>query len=131
VIVLDASAAVDALLWRSAGARIQERLEAPDETIHAPHGLDLEVLTAFRRLALAEVMTSQRAQLAVDDFAALRVVRYPHWAFIDRIWELRHNLSCFDAAYIALAEMLESPLVTSDARLGRVPGLRARVEVYA
>jgi predicted nucleic acid-binding protein len=67
----------------------------------------------------------------LEDFAALDVVRYPHLPLIERIWTLRSNVSAFDAAYLALAEALDAPVVTSDAKLARAPGRHARIELYA
>jgi predicted nucleic acid-binding protein len=61
----------------------------------------------------------------------MSISRYAHTAMLPRIWELRDNVSAYDASYIALAETLEAPLVTRDARLARAPGIRAEVEVYA
>lgn len=128
MIVLDASAAVDHVLRRDAFDRIAARLEVPAETIHAPHLIDLEVVGVLRRLVLQRVMTAERGEEGLRDFAALPIERYPAMGLIDRIWELRANVTVFDAAYIALAEALDAPLVTTDGRLARAPGHRARVE---
>jgi predicted nucleic acid-binding protein len=129
VIVLDASAAVDHVLRRDAFERIAARLEAPGENIHAPHLIDLEVAGVLRRLVLQRAASVARARAGLHDFAALAIARYPATALLERIWELRANLTVFDAAYIALAEALEAPLVTTDARLARAPGHRAEVEL--
>ncbi len=75
-------------------------------------------------------MTGHRASEALGDFAALNVVRYPHLPLVERIWTLRSNVSVFDAAYLALAEALDAPVVTADAKLARAPGHHARVELY-
>jgi predicted nucleic acid-binding protein len=66
----------------------------------------------------------------VQDLLDLRVTRYPHFALLPRIWQLRHNLSTYDAAYVVLAEKLGSPLITRDARLAAAPGHVAQVEVF-
>lgn len=129
-VVLDASATVDYLLAFGAFERIAGRLSEPGQTLHAPHVLDLEVAQALRRLAARGTITSTRAHEALGDYADLRVRRYPHVAFLSRIWALRANMSSFDAAYVALAEALDAPLVTADGALARAPGHGARVEVY-
>ncbi len=131
MIVLDASAAVDLLLRLGAVARIEARLLRSGETLHAPYLFDVEVLQALRRRALRRELTGHRADEALEDFAALDVVRYPHLPLIERIWTLRSNVSVFDAAYLALAEALDAPVVTADVKLARAPGHHARVELYA
>lgn len=129
MIVIDASAAVDYVIQARAFERIRERLDTPGQALHAPHVLDLEVVQAIRRLTLRNIITSERAEEALWDLADLRVTRYPHPALLPRIWELRANMTAFDAAYIALAETLEAPLITTDAHLARAPGHRARIEL--
>lgn len=129
-VVIDASATVDYLLAFGAFERIAERMSASGEVLHAPHVLDLEVASALRRLASRATITPSRAQEALEDYAGLRVRRYPHGWLLPRIWELRANVSAFDAAYLALAEALDAPLVTSDGALARAPGHAAAVELY-
>ena len=119
------------LLERGAGAEpIRRRVEIPEESIHVPHLMDVEVLHALRRLVLQGNLTPQRSEEALEDLGNTRMTRYAHTAFTVRIWELKHNLTAYDAAYVALAESLAAPLVTLDARLAQTPGLRAPVEVY-
>ena len=130
MIVLDASAAVDWLLQTSAGRRIEKRIYSGNETLHAPHLLDLEVMQVLRRLALQGVVSVRRADEAVRDLLDLRLTRYPHLVFLPRIWQLRHNLSAYDAAYIVLAEQLGATLVTRDARLASTSGHAAFVELF-
>ena len=130
MIVVDASAAVDYLLAAGAFERIAARFAAPAESLHAPHLLDVEVAHAVRGLAMTREISAARADDALEDFAALRVRRYPHTWLLPRIWELRSNLSAFDAAYVALAEALGAVLVTADGALARAPGHAARIEVY-
>jgi predicted nucleic acid-binding protein len=129
VIVVDASAILEVLLRTSAAQRIEERLFERGETLHAPHLIDLEVLQVLRRYAAAGEISAERAREALDDLAAFRLRRWAHDALALRIWELRQNLTAYDAAHIALAEALGAPLLTRDRRLASAPGIRARVEV--
>jgi predicted nucleic acid-binding protein len=130
MIVLDASAAVDWLLQTSAGRRIEKRIYARNETLHAPQLLDLEVVQVLRRLAFEGVVTARRADEAFADLLDLRVNRYPHLVLLPRIWHLRHNLSAYDAAYIVLAEELGGTLLTRDRRLAAAKGHGANVELF-
>ena len=130
MIVLDASAAVDWLLQTSKGQSIENRIYSRNETLHAPHLVDLEVTQVLRRLALQRVVSEHRANEAVRDLLDLRITRYPHLVLLPRIWQLRHNFSAYDAAYIALAEKLGSILVTRDARLASASGHAAAVELF-
>ncbi|HWC15896.1 MAG TPA: type II toxin-antitoxin system VapC family toxin [Terriglobales bacterium] len=130
MIVLDASAAVDWLLQTSFGQRIEWRIYSHGETLHAPHLLDLEVTQALRRLTQQGVVSEKRADEAVHDLIDLRVTRYPHLILLPRIWQLRHNLSAYDAAYIVVAEKLRAPLITRDGRLASASGHGARIELF-
>jgi predicted nucleic acid-binding protein len=131
LIVIDASAEVAILLNIGQDVEgIRSRIARPGETLHIPHLFEIEVLYALRSLTLRGTVSSERARLALDRLRDTRFVRYPHTAVTERIWELRENLTAYDAAYIALAEALDAPLVTTDARLARASGIRAAVEVY-
>jgi len=129
VIVPDASVMVEVLLNRPSAARIAHRLFGADETLHAPHLIDLEVMQALRRYQASGEMSPQRARQALLAFAQMPLERHPHWPFRERIWELRHNLTAYDAAYVALAEVLGAPLLTCDRALVSAPGHRADIEV--
>jgi predicted nucleic acid-binding protein len=130
MIVLDASAAVDWLLQTAAGQRIEKRIYARNETLHAPHLLDLEVAQVLRRLARQGVVSGHRANEAIHDLLDLRITRYPHTVLLPRIWQLRHNFSAYDAAYIGLAEKLGAALVTRDGGIASASGHAASVEVF-
>ena len=126
--MLDGSAAVEWLLHTRAGLRVEERVFRRTETIHAPHLMDIEVVHALRRLVAARVIPAVRAQEAIDDLLDLFLRRHPHDAFLPRVWEMRDNITAYDAVYVALAELLDAPLITCDARLAAAPGHFARVE---
>lgn len=130
MIVLDASAAIDWLLQTSAGQRIEQRIYSHSESLHAPHLLDLEVGQVLRRLAREGAVSSDRADQAIEDLLDLRITRYPHFVLLPRIWQLRHNLSAYDAAYVALAENLGARLLTRDARLASASGLTVPIELF-
>jgi len=127
VMVIDASALVEVLLNRPSGERLAHRLRDPLEELHAPHLIDLEVAQALRRYQAAGEMSPQRAHQALLAFAQMPLERHPHWPFLHRIWELRRNLTAYDAAYVALAEALGVPLLTCDRALASAPGHHAVV----
>lgn len=128
MIVVDASIVVTALADDGAdGDRVRERFSG--QRLAAPHVIDLEVVSAWRRMTAAGDLDDRRVQLALEDFADLRLERAPHGPLLARCWELRNNLTVYDAAYIALAELLTTKLVTGDTRLAEAPGTRCEVEV--
>jgi predicted nucleic acid-binding protein len=130
LIVIDASALLEVLLGTETGARVEDRLLSRGESLHAPHLLDVEVAQVLRRFAAAGELTPERGSEALTDLADFPVHRYPHDVLLPRIWDLRHNVTAYDGAYLALAEALAAPLVTCDARLRSAPGHGAKVEVY-
>jgi predicted nucleic acid-binding protein len=129
VIVADASALIDVLLGRPKAEAIAARVFDSGLALHAPHLLDVEVAHAIRRFAAIGEIEAERGRELLVDFADLPLQRHPHDWLLPRVWELRHNLSAYDATYVALAEALDAPLVTRDTRLAAAPGHQARVEV--
>lgn len=129
MIVVDASAILELLLGSSAAVQVDERIFQPNETLHAPHILDIEVAQVLRRYCRTGELTEARGQEALSDLADLPLQRYPHWLFFYRIWELRDTLTAYDAVYVALAEALSAPLLTCDRKLAAAPRHNAKIEV--
>lgn len=129
--VLDASAAVDMLLGNEPRAQwVVERMRHHARPLHAPSVLDVEVAAAFRRLCRREVLSARRGEEALLDLVDLPVSRHHHLALLPRMWQLRATVTAGDAAYLALAETLETPLVTTDDRLARSQGHRVQIEGF-
>lgn len=129
MIVVDASALLEVLLRTAGAGPVEERLFANGERLHAPHLLDLEVTQAIRRYRLHGEIDEARASHAVELLTVLPLTRHEHRPLINRVWALHRNLTAYDAAYVALAEALDAPLVTRDARLAAASGHRATVEL--
>ena len=130
MIVVDASVVVNALIDDGPdGDRARARLRG--ERLAAPHLMDLEVISAWRRLVAGGTAEVGRVDLAMADLADLRVDRMPHRPLLRRCWELRTNLTVYDAAYVALAEVLGVAVLTADTRLARASGPRCSFEVLA
>lgn len=128
VIVVDAGVLATALGDDGAdGFSARSRLRG--HSLAAPALIDLEVTSVFRRHLAAGQLSAQRAERAVIDLAALPIRRAEHRLLLHRCWELRNNLTVYDAAYVALAEALGVVLVTTDARVSRAPTLRCEVEL--
>jgi len=130
MIVLDASAVLEWLLQTRVGARVEARVFSEAATLHAPHLVDIEVAQVLRRYVKKGLITGSRGDQALEDLVDLSLTRYPHDMLLSRIWALRDNLTAYDAAYVALAEALDAPLVTCDTKIAAAPGHRARVEVF-
>lgn len=129
MIVVDASALTEFLLQTSLGARVEARLFRDDDDFHAPHLLDVEVTQALRRLVRTGEVLADRAEEAIADLLDIDLRRHAHVDLLGRAWELRNNLTSYDAMYVALAEAIAAPLVTCDGPLGVTPGHAARIEV--
>ena len=101
------------------------------EVLFAPELIDLEVLSVLRRSVATAAMTAQRGEEVMADLIDIPIRRASHRPLLMRCWELRHNFTSYDACYVALAETLDLPLLTADARLAHAPGLRCAVELLA
>ena len=129
MIVVDASALLEALLRTPVAEAVERRLFADRESLHAPHLIDVEVAQVVRRYLASGQVDQARGQAALADHQALPLRRYPHDVLLPRVWELRHSLTAYDAVYVALAEALGCALVTADGRLARAPGLGCAVDL--
>ncbi len=128
MIVVDASVVVLALGEDTAdGARVRARLLG--EQLTAPEIIDLEVMAAWRRLVQRGLLPARRAAEAVRDLSLFPMQRAPHRPLLARCWELRDTVTVYDAAYVALAEALGVPLITTDGRLSRATGPRCAVDL--
>jgi predicted nucleic acid-binding protein len=127
--VLDASALVELLLGTEAGRRVAARIADPTLALHVPHLADVEVTQALRRYVQEGALEGDSAAAALEDLRSLDLERHGHEPLLDRVWALRHNLTAYDAVYVALAEALECNLLTCDGRLARAPGLSRRVKL--
>ena len=127
MIVVDASALLEVLFRTPAADAVEDRLFAAGQTLHAPHLLDVEAAQVIRRYAANGEIDAERGRLALDDLADFPLRRYPHDFLLPRIWSLRNNLTAYDAAYVALAEALDAPLLTRDRRLAAASGHHAEI----
>jgi predicted nucleic acid-binding protein len=124
MIVVDASAALAALLNDGTARRA-----LGSEQVHVPHLIDSEIANALRGRVAGGRIEAEAGWAALDVWRRLGVIRYPTVGVLDRVWELRDNLSAYDASYVALAERLECGLLTADRRLSRAPGVRCAITV--
>jgi predicted nucleic acid-binding protein len=124
VIVLDASAAIEWLLQSPAGVKIDRRIFSVSESLHAPHLLDVEALQMLRRYVRDKMITAQRGQEAIEDLGDLPLNRYPYDFLTPRVWELRATLTAYDAVYVALAELLDAPLLTCDGKIASASAVK-------
>lgn len=129
MIVVDASFLVNVLGDDGDdGRRARDRLVG--QSLAAPELIDLEVASVFRKFCAASKFDAGRASQALADLHALRMDRIPHRELITRCWELRNNVTIYDASYIAVAELFGAVLLTVDTRLATVPGARCKIEVF-
>ena len=131
MIVLDASAALELLLNTATGRLIAREIINRETTLHAPHLIDLEIVQALRRYVISGEFQEARAVTAINHWLGLDVSRYPHEPFVTYIWQYRNNLTAYDAAYVALAKVLNAGLVTCDHALADITGLDATIEVIS
>lgn len=128
MLVVDASVLAPALADDGLDGDLA-RARLHGQSLVAPELIDLETASVIRRRIHDEHLDQRRAELALADLAALPMGRAPHLPLLRRCWELRNNLTIYEAAYVALAELLEAALITADARLARAPGIRCRCVV--
>lgn len=124
MIVVDASVGVSALLGDG-----DARRTLSENRLASPHLVDAEVVQTLRKLLIRGSMTTKEAERAVQQWSRLGVERFPLVGLVPRIWALRDNVSAYDAAYVALAEALDCPLLTADALLAAAPGPKCPVTV--
>ena len=129
MIVADASAVIEALLGTPPGLVVAQQLFETGQTVHAPHLIDLEVAHAIRRYVAIGDIDEPFGRATIRNMVDMQIRRYPHDVLLPRVWELRGNLSAYDAVYVALAETLDAPLLTRDRRLADAARRFARIEV--
>lgn len=128
MIVVDASALLEFLLQTPLGMRVESRLFRDADEWHSPHLIDVEVTQALRRLVRSGEVTPPRAVEVIADLADLDLHRHAHVDLLTRVWQLRENVTAYDAMYVALAEALHATVITCDVPLVKAPGHRARIE---
>ena len=134
MLVIDASAATELLLARPSADSIAAHISERGLDLHAPHLIDVEIVSAVRSLVASGEADAGRGEDAIADLLDLPLARYPHDILLPRIWELRENFCAYDAAYLALAEGLSDegvPLLTTDGRLARAVHAHSAVEVLS
>ena len=129
MMVLDASGAIELLLNTAAGKRLSARLADESEAVHAPHLIDMEIAQVLRRYVRHGMLSERTGALALERWRSLDVERYSHEPFLGRVWQLRDNLTAYDAVYIALAEALSTVLVTGDRKLVGAPRVGVAIEL--
>jgi len=127
--VVDASILVDLFTVRSTPTELRRRVTT--SSCAAPELIDLEAANVLRKLVRRGLLPDAESGDALRDVRDAPILRVAHRHLVERVWELRHNITCYDASYVALAELLGRPLLTSDARLGRAAGHRAEIITYS
>lgn len=117
MIVIDASALIELLLQTPSAKSVEDQLFRDRQTLHAPHLLDVEVAQVIRRYVLSGDISEQTGATALVDLADFPIQRYAHTVLLNRIWELRSNVTAYDATYVALAEALDATFLTRDRKL--------------
>jgi predicted nucleic acid-binding protein len=117
--VVDASALLEVLLRSASALPLEELMFGTAGTLHAPHLVDIEAAQVIRRLAASGAVSAEDGAAALSDLADFPLQRYPHAFLLPGIWELRHTITAYDAAYVALAQLLDMPLLTCDRKLAR------------
>lgn len=130
MLVVDASAVVEVVMGTPTGFVIEEAVFGSDESIAAPHLIDVEVLHVVRRCHHQRLLSTERSEQALEDLADLPITRFGHSPLYSAIWRLRDHLTAYDAAYVALAEMLDAPIVTCDGKLARSTGHNVNVRLF-
>jgi predicted nucleic acid-binding protein len=131
VIVVDASALVELILATAHGLALADRIEESSLSLHVPHCADVEVVSALgRKLRLGQIVPAEAVE-ALQELRSLDLNRHAHEPYLDRMMALRVNVSAYDAAYVALAEILDCTLLTTDVRLSRAPGVLCHVELIS
>lgn len=128
MIVVDASCLAEVLVAGAGGDAVRARLRQDEDHV-APHAIDIEVLGVVRRLRMLDRMDETAAMLAIDGLRNWPGERFAHTPLLGRAWELRESVRGWDAVYVALAEVLDVPLVTRDGRLARASGPRCPIEL--
>jgi predicted nucleic acid-binding protein len=128
---MDASAMIELLTRSDRGRRVEARVLRAAETIHAPALIDVEVAQVLRRYVSTGQVPEHWARMALDLVLAFPMTRYMHEPLMRRGWQLRENVTAYDATYVALAEALRAPLVTCDGRLSRIPVSGATIEIVS
>ena len=129
MIVADASAIVNLVIGAPGHESIADRLLDPESVVHVPHSVDVEVAASLRKLEHRGIISAEHASKAIELHRAMRMERHAASRYLGRMWDLRHNVTAADAAYVSLAEALDAPLITCDAHLARSSTHQARIEL--
>ncbi len=129
MIVVDASAVLELLLRTAKAEALDKLLLGSQESLHAPHLLDVEVVQTLRRLVRGADLTEHRAEQALEDFRLIAIERHAHTDLVTRAWQLRSSITAYDAMYVALAEGLDATLISCDVRLGRSHGHSVTIRI--